>query len=95
METSDKIKKSIAFKFQTELQRSYGINYTVDIKDIVQILTDGFNVRILKDGKPIEAIPIYTNIEMKVGDWTAMSELSEHERDIDLMLCTIVNKDRL
>jgi hypothetical protein len=60
------IRRAIAFEFQTELQRIRGINYTVDIKEMEDPRM-GFYVRILKDDRPIETIPIVSNKGMRVG----------------------------
>jgi hypothetical protein len=60
------VKRAIAFEFQTELQRIRGINYTVDIKEMDDPRM-GFYVRILKDDRPIETIPIVSDKGMRVG----------------------------
>jgi hypothetical protein len=85
------IKRAVAFEFQSELQRILGINYTVDTKEIDDPRQRGFYVRMLKDDRPIEAIPIFSDGGMEVGTWTSRSHLKE-EDEIKEILCKIVEK---
>lgn len=84
-------KRAVAFEFQSELQRILGINYTVDTREIDDPRQRGFSVRILKDDRPIETIPIFGNGGMRVGAWTSRSRLRE-EDEIREILCEIVER---
>lgn len=91
MGISKEIKRAVAFEFQTELQRILGINYTIDTKEIDDLRQRGFSVRILKDDRPIEVIPILSDGGMEVGTWTSKSHIKE-EDEIREILCGIVKK---
>ncbi len=85
------IKRAVAFEFQSELQRILGINYTVDTKEIDDPRQRGFSVRILKDDRPIELIPILGDGGMQVGTWTSKSHIKD-EDEIREILFEIVKK---
>ena len=74
------VKRAIAFEFQTELQRILGINYTVDIKEMDDPRM-GFYVKILRDDRPIETIPIISDQGMRVG-----SSLKPHLKQEDAII---------
>lgn len=89
-----RIKRAIAFEFQTEMQRSFGVNFTVDVRDIEDPQRSGFYVRILKNDRPVESIPVYSIVDLRVGSWTARSVLKERQDDINNMLLDIVERYR-
>jgi hypothetical protein len=83
------VKRAIAFEFQTELQRILGINYTVDIKEMDDPRM-GFYVRILKDDRPIEKIPIFSDQGMRVG--SSLKPHLKQEEEISGILRDIVER---
>jgi|GEM_PF-3341681 len=94
MQVPGRIKKAIAFEFQTEMQRSFGINFTVDTKDIEDPSRSGFYLIILKNDRPLETIPVYSMVDLRVGNWTARSVLRDRQDDINNMLLDIVERYR-